>query len=221
MAQGAERDFISDYLRALSRPNVIEENDENNENKGDLIMAISEHERKLLTAFWEKHRQLIQAAAYATSNDPNQDEEARDEAGKVLQSFSSKDFSQYTVLFYGKVVARDVKKTAIGREVARVLIESGIREEDFLILKMDKSSGFQLLKQEAEITETEQKYRKYRVSQVEPLTFPEGKDEVQYYASGNWGENNIPKFQKFLKKNFPQVQLKRQDAESGGTDKDL
>lgn len=207
------RDFISDYLRALSVPSVIVEDEMN---KGDIIMAISEHERKLLAAFWEKHRSLILAAFYAISSDPNQDKEIRDDADKILITFGTKDkdYSQYTVTFDEKVILREVKKTAVGREVVRILIDEGITEDEFATIKADRSSAFQLLKRESEITENEKKYNRYRVGREEPLMYR----GVEYYVSGNWGANNIPKFQSFLEQNFPRVQLKQQGPEQEGED---
>jgi hypothetical protein len=203
------RDFISDYLRALSVSSVIVADEAN---KGDVIMAISEHERKLLTAFWKKHKPLILAAFYAISSDPNQDEGLQEDAEKVLRSLGTKDYSPYTIALKGKVVASNVKKTAVGREVARVLIDDGITEPEFSRLRADKSSAFQLLKKESEITEAERKYNRYREGREEPLTF----QGMPYHVSGNWGENNIPRFQKFLEQNFPQVELRKQDAEVEG-----
>jgi len=117
-------------------------------------MAVSEHERNLLTGFWEKHKPLILAALYAISSDPNQDQELRDDADKIVRS-GSKDFSTFAVLFDGKVVRRQVKKTALGREIANVLIESGITAEQFIQLKSDRSSSFSLLKTVAEKTDAE------------------------------------------------------------------
>ena len=174
-------------------------------------MAISERERSLLTAFWERHRPLILAAFYAICSDPNQDQELRDTARKVLDQLGKKDYSPYTISLDGKVVARNIKKTAVGREVARILIDDGITESDFARLKADRSSAFQLLKQESEITEKEHKYNRYRVGREEPLTF----QQLLYHVSGNWGENNIPKFQKFLVQTFPRIKLEKQDIESG------
>jgi hypothetical protein len=200
------RDFISDYLRALSAPSM---NAADKQNRGDAIMAISEHARKMLTAFWKKHHDLILAASYATSIDLDQPEELRDQAGEVYRSLSTKDYSPYSIVLDGSVVAPNVKKTAIGREVARVLIGAGITEPDFAKLRADKSSGFALLKQESEITAKELEYNRYRVGHEEPLIF-QGK---KYHASGNWGEINLPNFKDFLAQNFPMIQLNKQDAE--------
>ena len=210
---GIVHDFIFDYLRALSVPSFNVDNEDNN--KGDLVMAISEHERNLLTAFYEKHQVLINAAVYAISIDPNQPEERRKAAGTYVREASTKDFSPYIVMLDGNIVVKNARKTAIGREVARVLIEEArITKDEFEKLKEDKSSSFPLMKQESEITEMERKYHRYHVGLEAPLTFQGAK----YYASGNWGETNIPKFQKFLAQHFPRVQLRKQDAQPEGAE---
>lgn len=207
------RDFISDYLRALSVPSVIIADEEN---RGDVFMAISEHERKLLTAFWVKHRPLILASFYAISIDPNQEEEVRDGVAKVLNSLGTKDYSRYTVVVDGEVRASNVRKTDVGREVARLLIETGISFDDFEKLRLDTSSGFSLLKQENEITDGEHKRNRYRIVGKSPIVF----QGARYYVSGNWGDNNIPRFQQFLAQNFPQINLVKDGSESGSTIED-
>lgn len=210
---GQAREFISDYLRALSLPSVIIAEQKS---KGDLIMAIPEHERKLLTAFWEKHKSLVLAACYAISSDPNQEDDVREEATTVLQSLGTKDYSQYTVILNGKVVARNIKKTAIGREICRALIATDITIMEFEMLKADGASGFPLLKQEFEITDSEHKYNRYRIRREDPLEFQGNR----YYACGNWGKDNIPRFQKFLAKKFPRIELRKQEAEPENSDND-
>lgn len=94
--------------------------------------------------------------------------------------------------------------------MARVLIEkAGISEAEFAKLKSNRASAFDLLKRKEDITENEQKYNRYRVGREEPLKFK----GVDYHVSGNWGENNIPKFQQFLSSVFPRIQLKKQNGE--------
>jgi len=201
------QDFITDYLRALSVPSVAVENDK--KNKGDVIMAITENESKLLKAFWEEHEPLFKAALYAFSIDPDQEDEVRQDAEKMLNSFSKKDFTPYTVILDKKAVISDVKKTLVGREVVNVLIKNGITAAEFSRLKADKSSGFSLLKLGADILDKERKPNRYR---GEPLLY----QGETYYASSNWGENNIPRFQKFLAENFPRIQLRKENAEAEG-----
>ncbi|HXU37430.1 MAG TPA: PD-(D/E)XK nuclease family protein [Blastocatellia bacterium] len=203
------RAFMSDYIRALSVPSVERDATRDNEKKGDFIMAISEHERRLLAAFWEKHRSLLVAAFYAFSSDPNQDEDARKIADRVV-TLSTKDFSPYAVMFDGKEVVRCPKKTSVGREVVRILLQAGLSEGEFTTLRNDKSSGFLLLKKDVEILDTERKPNRYRLGHEEPLNYR----GEQYYVSGNWGEPNIPRFNRFLAEHFPRVELKRQSAES-------
>jgi len=196
--------FIADYLRALSISSVIVA--ENKDNKGDIVMAISERERVLLSKFWEKHQSLILAAFYAFSNDPDKTEEERDFASQVIQSLGAKDYSPYSVFLDGKLVAKKVTKTNIGLEVVKVLIKANISDEKFQTLKKNKSSSFMLLKQRGEISENEKHYNRYRVDRVVPITF----NGDEYYVSSSWGENNIPKFQSFLQKHFPNVSIEKE-----------
>ena len=205
------RMLISDYIMALTITAITKENDDT---KGDLIMAISEQERTLLKAFWNRHKDIILAAFYAISSDPEQEKETRDQADKVIQYFSNgvKDYGRYAVRLDGNTKKSDIVKTNIGREVAAIVIEEGLSRDEFELIKADKSSGFELLKQDHEITEGEKKYNRYRLLKQDPVVF-EGQS---YYASGNWGENNISKFQAFLDKNFPLIKLIKQDVGEEG-----
>jgi len=201
---GPDHHFIMDYMRALTIPSDVIDGDKI---RGDLVMAISSKERKLLSSFWEEHRSIIMAALYAISSDSNQDEDVRRSAENLINSVSKKDYDRYSVSYEGETVARNIRKTRIGIEVARLLIEKGISQMDFDRLKSDRSSGFNLMKAKEEITESEMQYNRYRIGSEETLNY-EGKE---YFVCGNWGENNIPKFRKFLSMNFPAVKLRKQN----------
>ena len=62
-------------------------------------MAISEHQRKLLNSFWNKHQRLILAAFYSISIDPQQGGKIRKGVEKVIQSLSKKDYLQMVYRF--------------------------------------------------------------------------------------------------------------------------
>jgi len=66
-----------------------------------------------------------------------------------------------------------------------------------------------LLKTVAEITAAEKEYNRYRESKESPVVF----DGTEYYVSGNWGDNNIPKLQDFLKKHFSMIKLEKEHAQ--------
>ena len=105
----------------------------------------------------------------------------------------------------GKVISTNIRKTDIGRCISKILIENGIvNQNNFEILAKDKSSSFELLKLSDQITDNERQYRRYKESNAIEFS---GK---LYYVSGNWGENNLFKFIKFLETNFPQIQINSQ-----------
>lgn len=64
------RNILTEYLKSLSQPSIDEEADGH---KKELIMALGNEERKLLSSFWEKNQKLILASLYAISSDPEQE----------------------------------------------------------------------------------------------------------------------------------------------------
>lgn len=182
--------IIKEYLQALSQP---AQNEEEVEHKQGLIMAIGKEERELLTRFWDQNQKLILSALYAISSDPEQDEDVRDNIGSALDSISSsgKDRSLLTISFNGKEEVSKIKKSDIGFKTVELLNDKGlINDEMFNFLRNDKTCSFLLLKQEAEMTETEMKYRKYRPN-LEPELIYKNKG---YYVARNWGKDNFKKF---------------------------
>ncbi len=184
------RNIIKEYLQALSQPT---QNEEDEEHKQGLIMAIGNEERELLTKFWDQNQKLILSALYAISSDPDQEEETRDNIGSALQSISSnqKDRSLITILHNNINEVEKIKKSDLGYKTVELLNEKGLIDSSlFDYLRKDKSCSFLLLKLKEEMTETEIKYRKYR-PKLEPELFYDGKG---YYIARNWGKNNYKKF---------------------------
>lgn len=68
----------------------------------------------------------------------------------------------------------------------------------FDFLRKDKSCSFPLLKLVEEVTDTEIKYRKYRVNNEPELIYK----EKGYYVARNWGIGNIEKFIDKMTKKF-------------------
>ncbi len=194
------RDLLEDYVRALSVP---ASSISSSTNTGDEIMAISEKERKLLTAFFDRYEPLIKAALYAISVDPERKEEEIAETKGDLDVVSdytgdtkcNRDYSRYSILNNGAVVKKSVKKADLGYEVVKLLLETGLTDVVFEELRNDKSSRIQLLKKEEEISESERKYNKYGVGIRPAVVY----NKSQYYVSRNWGDCNLPRFQEFLK----------------------
>jgi hypothetical protein len=87
--------ILTEYIQCLSIPFE----DKDNKNKKKIIMAISENERKLLTAFWEKNETLIIAAMEAIATDDNRDDDIKDSVSTAfnLLNKSNRDFSKYSI----------------------------------------------------------------------------------------------------------------------------
>ena len=72
--------------------------------------------------------------------------------------------------------------------------------ETFEFLRNDTSCSFQLLKRKDEVTDTERKYSKYRVSGAPELEH----QGTSYYVARNWGIGNINGFIERVTERFPQ-----------------
>lgn len=192
------KNILTEYLKSLSQPTIDEEAEGH---KQELIMALGNEERKLLSSFWEKNQKLILASLYAISSDPEQDKDTRDSIREALDSLSSeRDRSTYNIKYKGVVFNRNFKKSDIGLQTINLLNSKGLID-DFIIkfLREDKSCSFYLLKKQDEFTETEIKYRKYKTNDAPELIY----NGEEFYVARNWGIGNIQKFiNKFVDK-FP------------------
>lgn len=87
------KNILTEYLKSLSQPSI---DDELDGHKQELIMALGNEERKLLSSFWNKNQKLILAALYAISSDPEQEEDTRKNVQDALTSLSTgKDYTKY------------------------------------------------------------------------------------------------------------------------------
>lgn len=103
--------ILTEYLKSLSQPSIDEEA---SGHKQELIMALGNEERKLLSSFWEKNQKLILAALYAISSDPEQEKDTRDSIREALDSLSSdKDRSTYNIKYNGQVFKNNFKKSEV------------------------------------------------------------------------------------------------------------
>ena len=90
----------------------------------------------------------------------------------------------------------------IGYFTVNLLKEKGLIDADvFAFLREDRSCGHNLLKLLEEITDTEQKYKRYRLNR-EPEYYH---DNQGYYIARNWGRNNIDGFIKRMQERFPKI----------------
>ncbi|MBN4073442.1 PD-(D/E)XK nuclease family protein [Mariprofundus ferrooxydans] len=192
--------IIKEYLQALSQPTQ----NEDDEHRQGLIMAIGNEERELLTKFWNQNQKLILSALYAISSDPDQEKDVRDNIGFALKSISNnqKDRSLLSIYYNDKLCVEKIKKSDIGYRTVKLMEEKNLIDQAmFDFLRRDKSCSFQLLKLKEEATETEIKYKKYRLNAEPEFIF----DGVGYYVVRNWGINNIKKFIANITKQAPQL----------------
>lgn len=95
--EGSIKQYLNEYLLALSLP-------ETRQDKGDIIMAINENERNLLSRFWEKHRDLLTAVMLSIGDCvPLEDDEAEimQKASKALKDAIQRDLSCFSWTFSG------------------------------------------------------------------------------------------------------------------------
>lgn len=192
------QNILTEYLKSLSQPSINEEADGH---KQELIMALGNEERKLLSSFWEKNKKLILASLYAISSDPEQEKDTRNSIKEALDNLSSdKDRSTYNIKYNGVIFKRNFKKSDIGLHTINLLNAKNLIDHDILsYLREDKSCSFFLLKKKEEFTETEIRYRKYKTNDLPELIY----NGEQFYVARNWGIGNIHKLiDKFVEK-FP------------------
>lgn len=192
------KNILTEYLKSLSQPSINEEADGH---KQELIMALGNEERKLLSSFWEKNQKLILASLYAISSDPEQEKDTRDSIKGALDSLSSdKDRSTYNIKYRDEVFSRNFKKSDIGLQTINLLYTKGLIDDNIIkYLKKDKSCSFLLIKKKEDFTETEIKYRKYRTNDPPELIY---KGE-EFYVARNWGIGNIHKLINKFSEKFP------------------
>lgn len=198
------KNIITEYLKSLSQPSIDAEIDGH---KQELIMALGNEERKLLSSFWNKNQKLILAALYAISSDPEQEKDTRDSIREALDSLSSdKDRSTFNIKYNGQYFAKNFKKSDIGLETIKLLNQQNLIDDNIIsYLKEDKSCSFLLLKKQGEFTDTEIKYRKYKTNDEPELTY----NGEGYYVARNWGINNIDKFIKKFTDKFKGLEYER------------
>ncbi len=120
-----------------------------------------------------------------------------------LARSQGKDRSTYSIMYQRNVEFEGFKKSDIGLNTVLVLESHELMDTAaFEFLREDKSCSFQLLKKANEVTETERKYSKYRVSSEPEIVF-EGEG---YYVARNWGVGNVERFMDKVKQCFPDIE---------------
>lgn len=195
--------LIKDYLQSLSQPAL---SDDSGSLKQELVMAIGNEERELLSKFWEQNQKLILSAIYAISTDPEQDLDTKDTANKLIREISQegRDRSKIDIYLNGELKVKDIIKANIGLKTVKLIEGSGLMNDDsFDFFRNDFSCGFLLLKKSEEVTENEKKYRKYRVHKAPEFIY----NEEEYFVARNWGITNIFNFVEACEKQFAELKF--------------
>ena len=197
---GKTKFIISEYLQSLSQPTINKED----EYKQGLIMALGQDERNLLTKFWDKNQKLILASLYAISSDPEQEKDTRDSASQALNNLSknSKDRSLCSISYNGVLEIDKIKKSDIGYSTVKLIEKHGLIDNRiFEFFRSDKTCNHNLLKTINEVTETEEKYRRYRVNNKPELIY----NGEEYFVARNWGIGNVSIFIDKMEKEFKKL----------------
>lgn len=193
------RFVIRQYIQSLSQPSMEQEE---NDFKREMIMAIGKDEKELLKKFWDGNQKVILAALYAISVDNNQDDDVREKVEEALESIvqTGRDHSLITIRYNNKN-HDPIRKSDIGTETVRLLVENNRIDDDvFNWLCGDYSCSLKLLKTKEEVTEQEAKHR-YRIQRAPELVY----NNKEYYVARNWGIGNIGKFISKVEKKFPEI----------------
>ncbi|GLT18096.1 hypothetical protein GCM10007938_18740 [Vibrio zhanjiangensis] len=113
-----------------------------------------------------------------------------------------RDTSRYSISFNQELVYSQIRKSDIGYCTVQLLNEKDlINQRVFEFLRADNTCAFQLLKLESEVTETNKKYNKYRVSREPELIY----DGQEYYVARNWGKESAQAFANKISARFPEI----------------
>lgn len=196
------KNILTEYLKSLSQPSI---DDEIDGHKKELIMALGNEERKLLSNFWNKNQKLILAALYAISSDPTQEKDTRNSIKEALENLSpGKDRTTYNIKYQGKLISKNFKKSDIALQTINVLSNHNlINDEIILFLKEDRSCSFALLKRKEDFTDTEIKYSKYKTNVPPELIY----NQEELFVARNWGIGNVDRFINKFQDKFPGLEF--------------
>lgn len=113
-----------------------------------------------------------------------------------------KDRSLFSVSYSGIPYKESFRKSDIGYITVRLLEENGLIDQlVFNFLREDMSCSFKLLKLQAEMTETEKRYSKYRFNREPEIIY----SDQAFYVARNWGVNNVQSFINKVQTKFPDI----------------
>lgn len=116
-----------------------------------------------------------------------------------------RDTSRYSIYHNDEQAHAHIRKSDIGYCTVQLLNDKGLIDQSiFEFLRADNTCAFQLIKLESEVTETNKKYNKYRVSKDPELIY----DGDEYYIARNWGSGSAKRFADKITAKFPSVTYK-------------
>ncbi|WP_257291869.1 hypothetical protein [Endozoicomonas sp. ONNA1] len=116
----------------------------------------------------------------------------------------NKDRSLLSLHIDGEPFETGFKKSNIGYLAVKALEHAELIDEaTFEFLRNNTSCAFRLLKTLDEITDNEEKYRRYRTQQKAEF-FYQGQE---YYIARNWGVSNITPFIREIENRFPRIKI--------------
>lgn len=115
---------------------------------------------------------------------------------------SSRDISKVNLYYNEKLQHEKILKADIGLITILTLQENGeLNSEVFDFLRKDRTCGYELIKKKDQVTENEEKYKRYRISSESEVQFQgEG-----YYVARNWRRSSSEKFKKKMEARFPSL----------------
>jgi len=120
---------------------------------------------------------------------------------KVARS-GNRDTSRYSICYRKEPVHSHFRKSDIGYYTVQLLNDEGLINQDvFEFLRADTSCAFQLIKLASEVTETNKKYNKFRVSGEPELIY----NGEEYFVARNWGRENAKAFSDKISARFPEI----------------
>ena len=113
-----------------------------------------------------------------------------------------RDQRRISIAYNGEYYVQGFRKASIGYYTVNLLNDKGLIDADvFAFLQEDRSCGHNLLKLPEEITDTEQKYNRYRLN-GKPEYYH---DDQGYYIARNWGKNKVNVFIEKIQERFSKI----------------
>ena len=107
--------LLDEYIKSLTVPVDLLVDCDGTQTLKSTILAISMEEKKMLRAFWDKHKKLVLAAINALSEDD--ESPYREEATEAKNRLSTKDYSKYSLNGVGAYGKRRMVEAVVYRYI--------------------------------------------------------------------------------------------------------